>query len=127
MQSAPVAAKVSQYLSESSPSFCKLENAVHDLTNLIHEAASMSLKLKDGHLSKKRSFKHKKWFDYTLKELRASLIVCSTQLAYKTFDRELRQKCFRLHSKYLKTKRAKRRNFYSNLMKQLESISSNNP
>ena len=105
--------------------FCKLENAVHDLTDLIHEAARMSLKLKDRHLSKKRSFKHKKWFDYTLNELRASLIVCSRQLAYKPFDREMRQKCFRLHSKYLKTKRAKRRNFYSNSM--LESISSNNP
>ena len=73
----------------------------------------MSLKLKDRYLSKKRSFKHKKWFDYTLKEPRASLIVCSSQLAYKPFDREFRQKCFRLHSKYLKTKRAKRRNFYS--------------
>ena len=95
------------------------------LNNLIHEAASISLKLKARNTSKKRTFKHKKWFDFTLKEIKASLIVCSKKLAFKPYDKELRQRCFCLHRKYIKAKRAKRRNYFSNIMKQLESISSN--
>ena len=60
LQSAPVTAKVSHFLSENSPSFCNLKCAVHDLNNLIHDAASISLKLKARNTSKKRTFKHKK-------------------------------------------------------------------
>ena len=48
------------------------------------------------------------------------------KLAFKPFDKELRQRCFCLHRKYYKAQRAKRRNYFSNIMKQLESISSNN-
>ena len=125
LQLAPVTAKVSHFLSENGHSFCNLECAVHDLNNLIHEAASMSLKLKARNASKKRTPKHKKWFYFTLKEIKASLIVCSKKLAFKHFDKELRQRCFCLYRKYIKAKQAKRRIYLSIIMKPLESISSN--
>ena len=50
------------------------------LNNFIREAAGISLKLKARNASKKRIFKHKKWFYFTLKEIKASLIACSKNL-----------------------------------------------
>lgn len=60
-------------------------------------------------------------------ELRSSLVTCSRELAFKPFDEGLRRKCFWLHKKYIKSRRAKRKNYFSNLMKHLESISNKNP
>lgn len=114
-------------------SIADTNDSVDHLNRIITDAADLSLKSnkkrmhKTKHYSKKKSKKHKKWFDTDLKTMRNRVIANGKLYSMFPGDPIVRGRYFKLFRIYNKTKRTKERQFKTQMLEQIESLHSENP
>ena len=99
--------------------------AVKMVESILNKAARMSLKLKQKKQKKKRRFCHKKWFDFECKTARKELRQLSNQKHYNPSNSIIRKMYHKKLKDFKNLLKAKKRNFHSQKLKELEENSEN--
>ena len=99
---------------------------VEDVTNILLQAAEMSLPVKEPK-KKPQTPKHKKWFDESLEKLKRDVTHNSYLLQKFPNNPHIRHNFFRSLKTYNKTRKYKARQFKENIIQQLEDLKDNNP
>ena len=100
--------------------------ATNDINDILYEAANLSLKKKTIRKPVKGRVQNK-WYDRSLQELRVSIDYYSKLISFDPFNRQLRQKCFQIYSKYNRERKKKKRTYFQSVMNKLDSLEESNP
>jgi hypothetical protein len=71
---------------------------------------------------------HQKWYDNSRQDMCSIIDHYSRLLSFDDpFNRELRQKCFILNTRYNKERRKNKRNYFQLIMNKLDNLEESNP
>ena len=102
-----------------------VDKAICNLSQVIIQAANISLKRKSS--AKKKRKQNKKWFDINLVKLRKSLDEKAKKFAKNPNDAHLRGNFFRCRKHYSKLCKVKHRKYKADMINKLDNLHENDP
>ena len=103
-----------------------VDTAVSYLNSIFAETAKWSLKKKERNKKKRKS--HQKWYVNSRQDMCSIIDHYSRLLSFDDpFNREFRQKCFILNTRYNKERRKNKRNYFQLIMNKLDNLEESNP
>lgn len=118
--------KIANFInSKFEPDKNSVNEAVQNFNNILIEAAKQSLKLKKCYTrSKKRT--HQKWFNLDCKQAKMQMQYVASYFNKFPNNRKIRECFYKTKNCYRKVIKTSKKQFKENMLKQIESLKSNN-
>ncbi|CAC5360011.1 unnamed protein product [Mytilus coruscus] len=117
---------INAFLTNDYQDKSNINSAATDLQNIIIKAARMSLKFKSNQY-KKKTVNKKQWYDQDLYNKKRELNIKAKHMSENPYNINIRNNYFKHYRKFRKLKKYKRREFKSEIVKQLDNLLTKNP